>query len=204
MTIKPVALKFLVIPMTVAVAACSSDSDNNAVDLEPPAVDPDAMVCNDADAVNLSETDAGDFSDDPASPNSWPLGAGINQLSASTESGDLDYVQFTVGNCDTLDTITVNAYSSDAGDPVAFFALQQGTSFTVTPAEAAADTSSLFGFRHFGTADIGVDVLAEAGQAPGAVGFTSPLPAGDYALWLNQTGSLSTYTFDFAVSRVAQ
>ena len=192
---KPSTLKLLIIPVVAAVAACSSDSDDN------PDVNPVEDV---AEVSNLSEVDSGDFSDDPSSPNTWVLGAGVNQLSASTVVGDLDYVNFTVGTGDTLDTITLNAYNSDEGDEVAFFALQQGTIFTVTPGEAQVDTSTLFGFRHFGSGDVGQDVLAEAGQAARAIGFTSPLPEGEYTIWLNQTGGLATYTLDFAVSRVAQ
>ena len=38
-------------------------------------------------------------------------------------------------------------------------------------------------------------------MGPGAIGFTPPLPAGDYTFWMQQTGANSaTYQFDFIVT----
>lgn len=176
-----------------ALSACSGDSESTASD---------QVVCNDLGASSVDEGFVGDFSDNPSSPTIWSLGAGANELIAGTSTGDLDYVSFTVGNCDTLDSVTVNAFSETGGDVVAFVAIQQGATFTVTPDSANDRLDELFGYRHIGPADINQDILAEMGRASGAAGFTSPLPAGTYTLWLNQLGSLSEYTLGFNVSRV--
>jgi hypothetical protein len=70
-------------------AGCGSDSGSGA---------PDTTVCSTASANTLEEGFSGDFSDDPAMPTRWTLGAGTNELIAGTATGDLDYASFTVGN----------------------------------------------------------------------------------------------------------
>jgi hypothetical protein len=175
-------------------AGCGSDSGSGA---------PDTTVCSTASANTLEEGFSGDFSDDPAMPTRWTLGAGTNELIAGTATGDLDYASFTVGNCDALTSITVNAFSASGGDDVAFIAIQRGSTFTVTPGTADGRIDELDGFQHFGTAQLNQDILLTMGQAGGAIGFTSPLPTGTYTLWLNQVGPRSEYTLGFNVSRVS-
>lgn len=165
---------------------------------------PEVVSCGDTGAVTIDEGNAGDFSNDIASPTAWTLGAGANILRASTSSDDSDYVSFTVGPCDTLDSVTVTDFTSTANDNVAFMALQQGATFTIPEAEAVtgARIDELFGYSHYGTQSINLDILPAVGQGQGAIGFTSPLNPGTYTMWLNQTGGETQFTLVFNVSRV--
>ncbi len=195
MNLKNTLFTAMVVSFAAQLAACGSDSNSTTND-EPP-------TCNDLGASELDEGFVGDLSDDRAAPNTWALGAGANELKAGTSAGDLDYVNFTVGTCDTLVSITVNAFSFNGGDEIAFIAMQRGSTFTVTPETAGTRIDELLGYRHFGTANINADILSDMGQAENAIGFTSPLPSGNYTLWLNQVGPSSEYTLGFNVSRVS-
>ena len=49
----------------------------------------------------------------------------------------------------------------------------------------------------------GTDILDDIGALPGATGFTGPLGAGTYTLWLNQTGNVtSTASFTLVTQEV--
>ena len=152
----------------------------------------------------MSESDVGDLSGDINAPTPFAVGPGVSTLIASTVQGDLDYATFTVGPCDILAQITVDDFTSEEGDSVAFAALQSGSVFTVPFEGGETDVSALLGFSHFGTVDIGQDILQQIGEGPGTEGFTSPLPAGDYTIWLNQTGAESEATLLFQVDRVME
>ena len=144
------------------------------------------------------------MSDDIAAPTAFEVGPGVNTLTASTASGDLDYATFTVGPCDTLTQVTVDNFTSDAGDNIAFISLASGSTFPVPFEGANTDVSGLLGFSHFGTADIGQDILQRVGEGAGTIGFTSPLPAGDYTMWINQTGGESEATLTLQLDRVIE
>ena len=152
----------------------------------------------------MSESDVGDLSGDINAPTPFVVGPGVSTLIASTVQGDLDYATFTVGPCDILAQITVDDFTSEEGDSVAFAALQSGSVFTVPFEGGETDVSALLGFSHFGTVDIGQDILQQIGEGPGTEGFTSPLPAGDYTIWLNQTGAESEATLLFQIDRVIE
>ena len=194
MILKQICCSVASVSVIGLLGACGGGGSSNST------VDP--VVCSDAGAASIDEGNVGDFSNDPSTPTRWTLGAGANVLRASTASDDNDYIAFTIGPCDTLDTITVTDFTSTGNDNTGFLALQQGSAFTITEEEATTRISEIFGYRHYGTQDLNQDVLAETGQAQGAIGFTSPLPAGDYSLWLNQTGAETQFTLVFAVSRV--
>jgi len=89
-------------------------------------------------------------------------------------------------------------------DDLAFIAVQQGTTFTVTPLTATA--SALLGYAHFGSglgaggATVGNDMLDDMGVAAFAIGFVPPLGASDYTFWIQQTGTQAfAYSLNFAV-----
>jgi hypothetical protein len=80
--------------------------------------------------------------------------------------------------------------------------MQQGTTFSVPPAEAMA--GDMYGYAHFGpeAGNVGTDILDDMGEAPGAIGFTPPLPAGSYTIWLQQgTPPITAYQLSFNVLR---
>ena len=187
-------------------ATGTDDSDTDATGTDDTGTDgTDTPIdCGTAEASTLSESDVGDLSGDINAPTPFVVGPGVNTLIASTVQGDLDYATFTVGPCDILAQITVDDFTSEEGDSVAFAALQSGSVFTVPFEGGETDVSALLGFSHFGTVDIGQDILQQIGEGPGTEGFTSPLPAGDYTIWLNQTGAESEATLLFQIDRVIE
>lgn len=185
-----------VIALATVLSACSSDNDSGSDN-------DDTVACNMLGASPYDEGNQLDISNDPAAPSAWSLGAGVNQLIAGTGGGDIDYISFTVGNCEQLDSIVVNAFSFNEGDDVAFIGMQQGSTFTVTPETAETRRNELLGYTLFGAATLSQDILPGMGQAVDAIGFTGPLSTGTYTLWLNQLGPESEYTLDFSVSQVS-
>ncbi len=187
---------------SLVIGCSSSDDDSGNTGTE----DGNTTIdCGTAVASSLSETEAGDLSDDITAPTAFEVGPGVNTLTASTASGDLDYATFTIGPCDTLTQVTVDNFTSDAGDNIAFISLASGSTFPVPFEGANTDVSALLGFSHFGTADIGQgDILQRVGEGAGTIGFTSPLPAGDYTMWINQTGGESEATLTLQVDRVIE
>jgi hypothetical protein len=98
-----------------------------------------------------------------------------------------------------LSSLNLNSYNSTNG--IAFLGMQAGTAFTVSA--GAAQPSDLKGYVHFGTdvGNIGTNVLDDMGIAPGAQGFTPPLPAGPYTLWIqNASGVATGYQFNLVVT----
>lgn len=144
-----------------------------------------------AGAFSYSEGVSGDLSGDRLAPTALVAAAGSNTLSGSTIGGDLDYVRISLPGGLQLASLVLDSVTST--DDVAFIAVQEGTTFTVTPAGASA--SDLLGYAHFGTgpiaggATVGSDMLDDMGVAPGAIGFVPPLGATDYTFWIQQIGA---------------
>lgn len=145
--------------------------------------------------VYWDEAVDGDLSDDRLNPTQGgPLGLGSNLLLASVVMDDLDYLTFTVPAGAELVAINLLAYDSVPGNR-AFFAIQQGTIFTLDP--NIPDPSVLLGYALFGETDLGGDLLPILGSGAGSIGFTGFLPAGDYTLWIQETSEdLASFTMD--------
>lgn len=156
-------------------------------------------------AVIYDEAIDGDFSGDRSNPTSLgTLDMGTHSLTATSLAGDLEYVTFTIPAGRALGSLNLTGFVGL--DDVGFLAIQSGSVFTVTPAEAAGDVSVLLGYTHFGsgglagTAVVGTDILDELGSGPGSTGFTPPLAAGNYTLWIQQTQATpTTYSLDLVV-----
>lgn len=161
------------------------------------------IVCSTAFANQLDEGNGGDTSNDRNNPTYWALGAGANVYKGSTVSTDDDYITFNIGQCDTLTSITLDDFNFITNESIGFIALQQGTRFSVTPDNAVQQVGSLMGYTDYGRNEIGGDILELISNAEGSRGFTAPLPAGDYTMWLNQTGAESQFTLVFNVARVS-
>lgn len=151
-------------------------------------------------ANDYDESVSGDLSDDHLAPDTLVLEFGSNVLT-STQQGDsfgrdIDYVTIVVPVGMELTAMMVTGYVADPGN-LAFLGVQAGTPFTVDANNAKA--SDLLGGAVFGGFDVGFDILPGVGSLGGATGFTPPLPAGSYTLWLNQTGDPSTVSLDLVV-----
>ena len=150
--------------------------------------------------------------------NPTPLGStqpGSNLVSGHVAnafvSGDMDVFTFTVESGFQWSGMYVDSYAypnGPTGDNAAFLAINTGTSFPYNANDFAnnpnVDYNSFLGGTIFGTSDVGgSNILPRAGNVTGS-GFSGPLGAGTYTIYIQQTGPASTYTLDFEVTSVAR
>jgi hypothetical protein len=147
-------------------------------------------------ATIWNESTNGDLSGNMSTPTSLTLAAGNNDLFATTQGGDLEYVTVTVPAGGTMTGLFLRSYNSS--DQTAFMALQRGATFTESP--FAPNIANLLGYSHFGSIGVGFNLLPGLGIAQGAQGFTPPLQSGPYTFWLQQLGGTTNYQLDFVVS----
>ena len=159
-----------------------------------------------ADLVAFDETRDGDASDDRFAPALIGLAAGVNTIrgsfgqSPTIDVHDLDYISFTVPEGFQLETFMLQ--SASVGGAFSFVGLQAGPIITI-PADWTSIETPLLGWAHFGTADVGQDLLAYMRVSPGSVGFSGPLQAGTYALWIMEFNTeVHTYSFGLGVTAV--
>jgi hypothetical protein len=159
-----------------------------------------------AAGIVYDESVSGDFSDDRFQPTLLTLEAGVNTLTGTfggpevPDVLDLDYVTITVPVGYVLDSFVV--LDANVGGAFSFVGIQAGPIVTI-PWDWTSVESPLLGWAHFGTASIGSDLLPEMGAAPGAVGFTGPLPAGTYALWIMELDASQPYSYSFGIGLTA-
>jgi len=153
-------------------------------------------------AFVYDESVDGDLSGDGLTPTVLAAGSGANSLTGSTISGDLDYFTFNIADGLTLDSIILVAFSSSDDNELAFMSVLSGPVFNVPP--DITDPSDLLGWVHIGAFLVGTDILDDLGRGSGAIGFTPPLPSGDYSFWIQQTGDEQVdYSLQFNVSGAA-
>ena len=141
-------------------------------------------------AMAWDESVNGDFSGNGLAPTLLTLNAGSNQIIGSTGSGDLDYFTFELSAGQTLTSLRVLSNTLVSGQ-FSFLGVQAGPQVTVSP--SGAGSQALLGWTHYATGDAGLDVLVRI--TPSAV-----LPAGQYSVWLQDTGGPADYGFDFGVT----
>lgn len=149
--------------------------------------------------ITYNETIDGDLSGDRLNPTSLIFSLGINTISATSVQGDREYIHVVIPLGLELAAATLTSYAGD--DDTAFIAIQAGNVLSEPP--SGTDVTNLLGWSHFGpgVGNVGLDILPDIGTGPGAIGFVPPLSAGDYTLWMQQTGtSPATYTFEFTVT----
>lgn len=153
-------------------------------------------------ATVYDEGVSGDFSGAGLSPTFVTVAAGANVVMGTTGRAngvvDRDYFYITVPVGLQLSAITPLAGTATVGGGLSFIGLEAGTQVT-TPVTGPATT--LLGWRHYAPADIGNNILPLIGTGVGAIGFTGPLPAGDYAVWIQETGvGTVPYVMEFALT----
>ena len=148
------------------------------------------------------EATDGDLSNDGLAPTPLSFSLGGNEIfgtsGASGDSVDLDYFTFTVLPGQALTAIQV-LEGTESLENLSFIAIQRGDQVTVAPdAETAV---GLYGWWHYSPADIGSDILDDIGvPAAGSEGFTPPLGAGDYAIWIQEANQgTADYRFSFVL-----
>ncbi|MGB0758092.1 MAG: choice-of-anchor Q domain-containing protein [Rubripirellula sp.] len=149
--------------------------------------------------------------------NPTPLGIarpGSNLVSGHVEKaltvGDMDVFTFTVESGFQWSGLYVDAYAYPNGptsDSLAFLGINTGTSFPYNADDFQnnpnVDYNAYLGGTVFGTTDVGgLNILPRAGSVTGS-GFSGPLAAGTYTIYVQQTGPASSYTLDIEVTSVA-
>jgi hypothetical protein len=150
--------------------------------------------------VVWDESIDGDLSGDRFAPTALTLNLGDNNLLATSTGGDREYITFSVPAGQLLSSVFLDSYND--GDPVAFIGLQTGSTFTEDP--ASANPANLLGYTHFGQPNVGTDLLPLIGTGLGAQGFTPPLQADTYTVWLQQLGLPTNYELNFVIAPVPE
>lgn len=157
---------------------------------------------------SYQESVSGDLSNNRLIPSVLAPTIGSNTLkgtfgpSAVPDVPDLDYVTLTVPTGTVLHQIVLTQAS--VGGAFSFIGVEQGSQVSVP--YTTSDASTLLGWHHFGSSDVGTDILPSMSGGAGAQGFIPPLGAGSYTFWimeLDQAFSHS-YGFDFRVAAVPE
>ncbi|MEM7210665.1 MAG: hypothetical protein AAF479_02050, partial [Pseudomonadota bacterium] len=123
------------------------------------------------------------------------------QGSAVTGGRDIDYLNFTVAAGSQIDSILLDNYVESSADGGAFYGIGVGPTLPGAPGGQSA--GDLIGGLIFDESEIGQDILALGNGALGTGGFTSPLEAGVYTMWFNQTGGVNNeFDITFNVSEL--
>jgi hypothetical protein len=156
------------------------------------------------EAATYNETISGDLSGNRATPTTFNLTVGSNDLFATTAGGDLDVVNVNVPAGNRLSRLFLRSFTNAGFDTTAFIGLQAGSTFTVDPNIDGA--ANLLGYTHFGSGpgNVGADILPSIGTGPGSIGFTPPLNSGPYSVFLQQLGTANTYQLDFVVEPIPE
>ncbi len=134
------------------------------------------------------ESSNGDISGNRLAPSLLNIALGGNQITGTFGSGDLDYLRIDVPAGLQISAITVTSYS---GGSVSFIGIQAGTTFSIAP--NIASPGALLGYALFGGADLNTNILPAIATGSGALGFTPPLNAGSFTLWLQETAGTTEY-----------
>ena len=168
--------------------------------------------------------EVGDFSDLPAAPTDLgTLSEGSTTIVASQQGDsapggrERDYFTFTVAAGQELTGIVLDDWQTGgSGTPQAFIGLADGSQVTVDPATFDG-AETLKGGYVYNSGDVAnaatsqdgnlIDELGD-GEEQGYTfgdgsGFTAPLTAGTYTIWLNQGGAASTATLRLVTAPAA-
>jgi hypothetical protein len=148
----------------------------------------------------IDESTTGDFSDHRFQPTSIVLDPGMTTIrgrsgiSSIPDVPDLDDVTFTVPAGNQLERFMLSAAS--VGGAFSFVGLEAGPIVSI-PADWTNVNNPMLGWTHFGSADVGRDLLPLMAKAPGSVGFTPPLGPGLYALWIMELDTSEAHSYEF-------
>ena len=136
--------------------------------------------------VAWDESVDGPLSASGDAPTVLSLAPGANTILSSFGGldGQFDYFSFTLPIGQSLETFTLDSYVSS--DAVAWFGIKAGADWTI-----GYDTAQMIAQQHFGTANIGSDLL----------GFSAGnlLGPGTYTVRSQQLGAAATYQLDLNV-----
>lgn len=164
-----------------------------------------AAFCPTEAAVVHDEATNGDLSSVQSAPTSLPFALGSNVVRGSTGRTsttapvDRDFFSFVISPGQALtQIILLPGTLSAGGQGISFIGLAAGSGVTdLTTATA------LLGWTHYSPASANRDILDDIDAGQGVAGFSRPLLAGTYTIWIQETApSMAPYEFDFIVSEV--
>ena len=137
-------------------------------------------------AVIWNEGVNGALSSSENSPTALSLSVGSNTVISSIGgSAQIEYFSFTLAAGQSLTSFKLDSYVSS--DPVAWLGIKSGSDWTI-----GYDTAQMISQQHFGTANIGTDLLG--------VSVATPLGAGTYTVRSQQLSAAnSNYQLDLNV-----
>ena len=153
------------------------------------------------------ESADGDLSGDGLAPTSISVAAGSNEIYGTTGRvetvTDRDYFAISVPTGHEIVALIEKAGTTTVGG-VSFLAVQTGPQVTVPV--SPPDATGLLGWIHYFAVISDTDILVGLGSSGGgATDFVPPLPAGDYAFWIQDTGlGSSSYGFDLVIAPVPE
>jgi hypothetical protein len=144
----------------------------------------------------------GDISDDYLLPAVLTPGAGASTLKGTVVDGDRDLFTLVVAAGLRLDSLRLLSYSTDSENPenLSYMMSQPGTTLSSPPSNDFADP---IGYVGFGTWAVGRNVLRTITAGP-PYDYAATLGPGSYAFWINETGPVSGYEFQFNVTAVPE
>ncbi|MDB5680339.1 MAG: conserved rane protein of unknown function [Sphingomonas bacterium] len=179
-----------------------------------------------ARAQLYTEAVSGDLSKNPQSPTSvGTLGLGSNFIVGMTiptgpivdpatgthANVDADYLTFTVAAGQALTGLTFDLGTVIQPGDRLLLGIAQGTKVNVDPTFSQGATG-LLGWTLVSSSMVGQNVLPALGLSapanfpaiPGATGFTGPLAAGTYSLWLQDSDQPVSYRFNLQTAAVPE
>lgn len=152
------------------------------------------------------ESVSGDLSGSGLAPTLVSLAGGANVVIGTTgrQNGivDRDYLTFSVPAGWQLSAITPLPGTSTVSGGLAFIGIEAGAQVS-TPVTGPATT--LLGWHHYSPAEISVNILPLIGTGAGAIGFSGALAVGNYAVWIQETGTGTVpYAMEFTLTAVPE
>ena len=153
-----------------------------------------------------------DLSNSNTAPTPVTFGVGDNFITGTTGSNtitgiDRDYFTFTLAPNQQLTAImvlegTTSLSGPNPDAPLSFIGLEAGSQLTNPGAPVVGE---LLGYTHYGPSLIGTDILDNIAAGPGAQGFSRPLGAGTYSVWIQEANTgTAHYAFNFVVGMVPE
>lgn len=167
-------------------------------------------------AFSYVETVNGELSGNNLAPTQ--LGAamlGSNTISGRVSAGDADIFNFAIPVGFRLSTIVVTSFSTSAGSANMFLSIDSGPTYEFSFEEInnqanLPNLNLVLGSALVGTSagvNVGSDILDDLGNSAAfqlGAGFTPPLPAGTYSVYIQETGAFSNYGLSFNVTAVPE
>ncbi len=148
------------------------------------------------------ESVAGDLSDNYLLPTVFTPGAGSSVLKGTVIAGAPDLFTLVVAADLRIDSIILLSYTTDSENPENLSYLMSQPRATLS-APPSSDFAEPIGYVGFGKWAEGRNVLRIITAGP-PYDYAATLGPGSYAFWLNETGPVSGYEFQFNLTAVPE